>query len=78
MIWRPSSLAKFIQPKQTKPQPNPSTTLWILRIIAVNIYRAAQENGPLGGSRSREIGIFKLLLRSCPEYLFCVFADYLE
>ena len=27
--------------------------------------------GPLGGSQSREIGIFKLLLRSCPEF-FCV------
>ena len=48
MIWRPSCYTKSIQPitqaKRPNPQPNPNLTL--LRIISVNMYRAAQEIKP--------------------------------
>ena len=49
-LLRPSSYAKLIQPttqpKQPDAQPNPNSTLLILRIIIVNICRAAQEMRP--------------------------------
>ena len=77
MVLRPSSYyAKFIQPttqpKQTNPQPNPNKTL--LRVVLVNISIGQhKKKGPLGGSRSREIGIFKQLLRIHPRHCILCF-----
>ena len=58
-------------------QINQPTTTTLLRVIIVNIYiRQNKKEDPLGGSRSREIGIFKQLLRRYPGHIILCFADY--
>ena len=81
MVLRPSSDGKLIQSttqqKQTNPQPNPNTTL--LRIIIVNICRAAQEIRPSRWVSIRGIGTFhQLVVKELPRALYFIFADYLN
>ena len=72
MIWRPSSYARLIQPttqpKQTNPQPNPNATL--LRVIIVNIYRAAQDIWWVSKSWNRH---FKAVVEELPRSFYFVF-----
>ena len=50
------------------------TQRWYVLLLSMFIGQR-KKYGRLGGSRSREIGIFKQLLRSSPGIVFCVFAE---
>ena len=75
MVLRPSSDGKLIQSttqqKQTNPQPNPNTTL--LRIIIVNISRAAQEIRPSRWVSKSSNRYSKAVVKELPRAFYFVF-----